>query len=1735
MVKRLFIILLLFFTASPMVFSQTYGNEWISYNQKYYTFPIVNSGIYKLDYTTLLTAGIPISTFTSQNIQLFGREKEIPLHIVDGGDSSLDSGDYILFYAERNDSWLDSTLYLDPNTVGNPSYSLVNDTINYFFTWNNLSTNLRYSVETSVDFPSYTPSNFILQKVESSYGTFYNLGGIPTTNPGVLPNQREHHSSTSFYASGEGFGLSAYNGVATGGYTSGFNVVTNSPYVGVDAPLVKFKGISSSHSEADAPNGGPNHHVKWEIGASDFVLWDELYTGYDVVFANQYFSSSVLSSGITSLKWSIVNDLSIASDFQSLNYWSLIYPKQPTLDGTYSGKFNVKNNSIQSKIRLDFTNTLVSNPIVFVTGSTPIKANLTSFNGGYSMLFNNSANNVDQQVVIQDFSSVSSISIVKPVNSFSLSPGFFTDFSLIDVDSALLMIYHQSLILSTKEYETYRKSIAGGAYKTVMANIDELYLQFGGGISKHINSIRRFTHYMYNLSIVKPVGLFLVGKSVSLADSGWPYGSAGSRTNTASYAMNLIPTFGEPASDIAITSYLEGNKWIPLIPVGRASVRTDQELFDYLVKVKEFELKQDPNSVYNSEEKDWQKHILHFGGGVNSGQQQTFKGYLDAMKSIIEDSLYGGEVTGYFKTSSSPINPGILTDVNERIADGISLMTFFGHASPSIGSGFDINIDVPSTWNNEGKYPVIIGNSCWVGNMYVNTATQSVSERFVNIPLKGAVAFIGASADALDSPTARFTEELYAQFSYYGYGKTLSEQIKNSVNSLEISSFSSLMHEAAAMQMNLLGDPMLRLNWHDKPEIELTVDKVSFTPENLDLTLDSIGITIVLKNLGKAIVDTFNVEITRDFPLLNIDSVYNFKISRLDYIDTFYYKMPLQPNIGVGINNITVAVDIPSILPEQYDEIGNNRVTTTLFVDVDGILPVIPHDFAVVPIDSVTVIGSTINPLAEYKTYRFEIDTTDLFNSPECRYALKSGLGGVKSVNPSEWKLVSNNQISRLTCTDSTVYFWRVAIDSSVFDWRERSFQYIIGKKGWGQDHFFQFKKNDFLNVNYNRNSREREFIDNPPDTLRSFIHSFPGTCASFINAQKLENTYCILSPVIHVDVIDPITHVPWMTRYVPTGENLNNDFGNSNDNGACNARSMKDFTFNSNSPDALDSLQIMLLDVIPDGYFVVIYTTMGANYSDWTPSMFATFHDSLGCDSIFPGRANLAFSIFFKKGDPSSIIQRFAYSNTDVIDYSVPLENSSLVGLETSTLIGPAGNWGNLYWKQDALESPTEDSTALKIKVFDVNQSFQFDIDTLFTSNDSILNLNSIVDANLYPYIKLEALYTDSTFMFPSPANIDRWHILYNALPEAAIDGSSGYSWIPSKDTLDEGESVKFAIDIRNIYDIDMDSLLVKYWIEDNSHYLHPLTYLRQDSLKVNEVFRDTIEFSTIDYVGVNSLWMEVNPYVNGSLVVTDQPEQEHFNNLLQVPFRVTGDNINPILDVTFNGRHILNKDIIAPKSEIFITLKDENPLIIMDSVSDTTQFGVYLTGPDGIQKRIPFVDGAGNVIMQWVPADAQNKRFKIIYPGSFQVDGIYTLLVQGTDRSGNISGDIQYKISFEIIKESTITYLMNYPNPFSTSTRFVFTLTGSEVPQDMIIQIMTVTGKVVREITEDELGPIYIGRNITEFDWNGTDEFGDPLANGVYLYRVKSRLNNEEIKHRDSGADTHFTKDFGKMYIMR
>ena len=210
-----------------------------------------------------------------------------------------------------------------------------------------------------------------------------------------------------------------------------------------------------------------------------------------------------------------------------------------------------------------------------------------------------------------------------------------------------------------------------------------------------------------------------------------------------------------------------------------------------------------------------------------------------------------------------------------------------------------------------------------------------------------------------------------------------------------------------------------------------------------------------------------------------------------------------------------------------------------------------------------------------------------------------------------------------------------------------------------------------------------------------------------------------------------------------------------------------------------------------------------------------------------------------------------------------------------------------------------------------------------------------------------------------------------------------------------------------------------------------------------------------------------------------------------------------------------------------ITISGKDENEFL---SLNDTANLEIMLSEPNSeVMNRISLNDP--NLI--W--AQQSTGSFQVDYQPNQLADGIYILKVQLKDASENLSGVEAFQIRFEVINKSTITHFYPYPNPFSTSVRFVFTLTGNDVPDEIKIQIMTVSGRVVREITQDELGAIRVGNNISEYAWDGKDEYGDQLANGVYLYRVITRYNSQQIEHRSTAKDNLFKKGVGKMYLLR
>ena len=117
------------------------------------------------------------------------------------------------------------------------------------------------------------------------------------------------------------------------------------------------------------------------------------------------------------------------------------------------------------------------------------------------------------------------------------------------------------------------------------------------------------------------------------------------------------------------------------------------------------------------------------GGGNNAQEQQLFAGYL-RLRNNHNRYSFGGFVSTFLKNSSLPIIGSQSDSIRSIIENGPLLMTFFGHGWTG---GFDQNIDEPESFNNQGKYPLIIANSCYSGDLF-NSGVRTVSENWILTP-----------------------------------------------------------------------------------------------------------------------------------------------------------------------------------------------------------------------------------------------------------------------------------------------------------------------------------------------------------------------------------------------------------------------------------------------------------------------------------------------------------------------------------------------------------------------------------------------------------------------------------------------------------------------------------------------------------------------------------------------------------------------------------------------------------------------------------------------------------------------------------------------------------------------------------------------------------------------------------------------------------------------------------------
>lgn len=1746
MVRKLLFGIVFLFSAF-IAFAQN-GNEWIDYSQKYLTFKVAATGWYRIDYAVLQPAlqniGIDLSVTSTDRIQLFGKETEQPLKIQDGGDGILHPGDYIEFRAEKNDGWKDSLLFDDPSTeMADDYYSFVNDTLIYFISISNSSVGKRYIPETDVNTASYPSALFCWVS---------NFSRLVTSNYNYGPLVVNQSSPT--YGMGEGWTgnpikSSTSTTTTNNTYKIDVSINTRNAFTSSGAPNAIIKSSISSASDPSV-SGLYNHRFMLQYGTSMTTVVDSSFSGYKLIKNFAQINPSTLVNGNTVFRHRGVSIGQGNNEKLMLSSVTIDYPHTFDFEGKSDFAFSLTNSV--SKQVISISNVSGSDLRLFVLNDLAAKEIPLVVNGSnLEAVIPNNLGNDSIQLWLKDVSNFNSVSSMVPVNG----TGDFTDFSAIDPSKGYIIVSHASLMSSVNDYANYRSSLAGGGYGVVVADIEELYLQYGGGVEKHPVAIRSFVQDAFDSWNEDPEHLFLMGKSISnKANDG------GSRENINSFTKNLVPTWGYPGSDNHITQGVNNSGKSYGISTGRLSVTTNQEIWDYLNKITIYESDQDPNSFYDIPSKEWQKNALFLGGGDDSLTINVIKAYFHLYESIISDSAMGAMTFEYHRDPFSTQLPlQIFYEVQEHLEKGTSIINFYGHSSA--GTGFTVNINDPQNWNNPGKNPVVIGLGCYTGDVH-NYDDNVYAIELVNVPDVGGICLISTVSQGFLTNIGYYGELFYKSLSDQNYGKSTGFHMKHACDSifaLQGSQYWGIINEANYVGMSMQGDPAIVAYSHQRPELVLDENRVWTVPAQIDLSVDTFELYVVATNIGRAFDAPFAMSVERVTPE-GIDTTYIKDLTHSYNRDTIVFSIPTNHATSSGLNKFNISIDLPnSVIIEQQDEIGNNQITYSTYITSNGLSPIWPYEYMIIPYDTISLKASTLDPFEPLKNYVIEIDTVRSFSSPFKKHQQFQSVGGVIEAHPQDWINQLGGRDS-LVFTDSTVYFWRCSVDSTVKTWMESSFQYIPGRWGWAQAHFQQFEDDYFQGIDYDTLNRTFNFGNNfsklHVTTYSSCGNwstpSFQGTLMT-LNGDLLDYGGPDGQAAILVAVIDPCSLRNWKTPFMngTTALNEDNCFGQFNgDPSVCPGTSLMGrnrehgfFAFRYKTPAEMDSLATFLTDKIPDGFYVVAYTFIPNNYTApsslygaMPPDLIAAFQD-LGATNISSSQPDDGWILLAQKGFPSNTIE---IHTPDTISSGVSYPSQGItvddtiqgceVGYIVSEIVGPAFQWNQIHWEQRDFELVNADSTRLRVYGITNTATKTLLIDTLMTDLDSMIQIDQLIDANIYPLLQLEAEYHDTVAL--TPAQIVRWQVVYSPVPELAINPKKGL-YIKNEEFL-EGDSAKFAVAIENVSDFDMDSLLVEYWNISQYGNRTSIGYPRQDSLKKYEILLDTISYSTKGLTSTNYFWIIANPYINS--YDQDQLEQFYFNNLAERSLDIDKDDINPILDVTFDGVHIINEDIVSAKPNILITLDDENPFLLLDELDDTAYFEIYLRMPEeNTYKRIYFMSG-GQQVLTWTPAENEKNKFKIEYNPNFTKDGIYTLKVQGRDKSNNVSGDYSYEIDFEVVTASTITHLYNYPNPFSTHTQFVFTLTGSELPDELQIQIMTVTGKVVREIDLFELGTLRIGNNITEYAWDGRDQFGDQLANGIYLYRVIAKINGQEIDHRATSADSKaFHKGFGKMYLLR
>jgi len=1633
-----------------------FGFEWASNASKLLKFPIVKAGVYQIKGIQIQEAGWSLNTVNPSQIALYRLGQEVPVLLQLENNSQLQANDAVVFYANKNNGKIDQPLYQKESDQPHMYNGLFEDTAWYFLAIVDASqqNTLRYQQINSIDTIGLLPFQNFEQVTAIAPQEFYYRGSR-------LPANESYYVAS--YAGGESW----TSGPISKGQNRLFNVHVNPLQLN---SVITMKAVVMGVSDYYVGGSNtPNHHINIRVlnRLSQVVVnIDTLFKGAVPIVVQTQFNADLLDSDFQ-VQCQVIDDLGLGSDVQVIALLEFQTKHQQLFCSRQIQKLLA---AAGSKGILN-TNSHPNDSILLLNVSD-LKAAWVKKNMGIQLV------NTPAEMLLISHDSI------LPVTDLKVAQ-VQTNFSdeLIDY----VIVSSKKIEPAAMEYANYRSA----KFNTKLYFIEDLANTYAFG-HLHPIAIQQLCNHLNHLQQAPPRFLFLLGKGYQLDLL---------KQNSQLYDDNLVPTIGDPPSDQLYTEYSKINQHFPAYATGRLPASNNEEVLQYLTKIKAFESQS--NSVAW-----WKKQVLHVSGGSDyQTEQLPYTQQLYRLKPYLEKSRLGYLVHTYNQNNNLPQSENPLLQLLKYQNEGLQLFTFLGHGSLSV---LDVPIGSINELNDTKKPAFYYLNGCAIGNPATLSPMGSgkiYAKDYLCNANKGALGWLAHSSLTLNGPLFDQMDQIYQSIASTkgAIGVQMQDALRHYTADLDLY---KIEH---ARQLVLQGDPAIELYQPTDPDLQLDAQSVWVQTPSIHAQMSQIQIAIVVKNLGRAIDDSANISVKRILPNQQIIQLVNKRVPIPNNVDTVVYNIDGILPEQAGLNELVIRVSIADSLNEFNLE--NNSTQLVFYLPGSGIQSLLPLKFESIATDSVMLSVQRLKQDIASGALVFEIDTTPSFLPNNATYHQF-----VKTSNTNLYQQQLDTQLLK-----NTVYWWRVkTIEDSllVTGTFKNDSQFA---NSFTQSDFNQFMHQSALHQLIADKEQKRFNFANDVWSLgienRRWDHRMMGITEPYLLNEGVGN--CMSQGVVAL-VFDPntgarpveLTSYPFNCTYVQNNKiNISNRY----------------YTFNTNTILGEQQL-VQFIQSVPAQFEIALFSRYASNIHSWQATTKQVLA-ALGAIKLLAIQTDYtAWALIGSKSNPLLTVEDTVSNAALAGNVQLPplpnepqdvnylklkkqITGKWYQGSFTTPWIGPVADF-KIF---NAVFKELEPNDKVAIQCYVKNKMNEDSLLLETTSLDAI-SIGILTKGN-YPFVQFKFIYTDSVNR--TPAQLANWRLTFLPLTELLVDPFKGVQFNPNQ--MIQGDQVSVQLPIRNISSQTSDSCQIHWMVLDSLQQQVYSGYKTIPPVYAMDTTYFDVNFSSQLMSGKCALVIEINP---NRLF----QEIDYSNNYFKSEFIVESNSKMPDLTVLIDGRKIVSGELISAKPQMEFQLAK---IKVVEAYKDSIPFEVKIRKPK--QAEFETLNLLSSSFKYRAPTE-QNPLAILQYAPELLSDGMYSLQVKPIDPFANWIAPVN-EFQFEIKQAESISHFYPYPNPFTTQMRFVFTLTGAEIPEKILVRIFTVDGRLVKEINQDELGDIHIGNNISSWYWDGRDQFGDQLANGVYFYTVNSTMkgNSIEINQVNANENQFFKAHTGKIYLMK